>query len=468
VRAVEQFGFALVPVLGGVVLLLLAGTQIVQWYWLVLLSAAGLTIAAVRIRARNRSRYEVAQMLDKRLDLGDAVSTAWFVIDKQQLTTTRIGKLQIQHAEERAAGIRTTQAFPLTWNRGWSVTAAMATLAFGLFAARYLVMTTLDLQRPLIPFQIAPVFERLDARLATHIPLRLAHRESEASINKVDRNGRQLPDEKASEPSQGQRGNLLGSSNPDGKSASNALSEKISNTNDRDAQNGDSSNSRSGAPQANQASANDTNPQSADSKHQSTSGQQGAKGLMDKMKDALSSFLAKMREPGSRPNEQGNRTSEEDKTGERNSGKSKPGQQQDARNQQPNEDQSSEAQAQGQAAERTQAAQGRTSDSMPQNGTDAHSGVGRQDGDKGVKEAEQLRAMGKLAEIIGKRSASVTGDMTVETSSSNQQLKTAYSQKLGRHSDSGGEINRDEIPLADQQYVREYMELVRKQSKTAR
>ena len=73
--------------------------------------------------------------------------------------------------------------------------------------------------------------------------------------------------------------------------------------------------------------------------------------------------------------------------------------------------------------------------------------------------------MGKLAEIIGKRSASLTGDMTVETPSSKQQLKTAYSQKTGQHQDLGGEINRDEVPLADQQYVRDYMDEVHKQAK---
>jgi hypothetical protein len=83
-----------------------------------------------------------------------------------------------------------------------------------------------------------------------------------------------------------------------------------------------------------------------------------------------------------------------------------------------------------------------------------------------LKDAEQLQTMGKLAEIIGKRSASVTGDMTVETPSGKQELKTAYSQRLGRHSDLGGEINRDEIPLEYQQYIREYMEQVHKQSKS--
>ncbi len=171
-----------------------------------------------------------------------------------------------------------------------------------------------------------------------------------------------------------------------------------------------------------------------------------------------------MRQNSTPQAQQDGRPSDEDKAASQNSGKAQPGQQQDARNQQSSQDQSSEGQPQGQTAERTQASQGHSSDSMPEKGADAHSGIGRQDGDKDVKEAEQLQAMGKLAEIIGKRSANLTGDMMIETPSGKQQLKTAYTQKLGHHSDSGGEINRDEIPLADQQYVREYMELVRKQA----
>ncbi len=75
--------------------------------------------------------------------------------------------------------------------------------------------------------------------------------------------------------------------------------------------------------------------------------------------------------------------------------------------------------------------------------------------------------MGKLAEIIGKRSQELTGDVTIETTSSNQQLKTPYSQRIGQHVDSGGEINRDEVPLMYQRYVRDYMQQVRKQTKDA-
>src|SRR6202043_2360515 len=96
------------------------------------------------------------------------------------------------------------------------------------------------------------------------------------------------------------------------------------------------------------------------------------------------------------------------------------------------------------------------------NSPDGKSGVGKQDGDKTAREAEQLAAMGKISEIIGKRSASVTGEVMVEGASGKQQLKTQYSGKHGAHAEAGGEINRDEVPLAYQQYVQQYFEEIRK------
>ena len=88
--------------------------------------------------------------------------------------------------------------------------------------------------------------------------------------------------------------------------------------------------------------------------------------------------------------------------------------------------------------------------------------MGKQDGDKSVREAEQLAAMGKISEIIGKRAANVSGEVMVEVASGKQQLKTQYSQRKATHGEAGGEINRDEVPLAYQQYVQQYFEEVRK------
>ena len=96
------------------------------------------------------------------------------------------------------------------------------------------------------------------------------------------------------------------------------------------------------------------------------------------------------------------------------------------------------------------------------------SGIGSQDGAKDAKLAEQLAAMGKISEIIGKRSANVTGEVTIEVNSSKQQLKTPYSESKAAHGESGGEINRDEVPVVFQQYVQQYFEQVRKQAAPAK
>jgi hypothetical protein len=71
--------------------------------------------------------------------------------------------------------------------------------------------------------------------------------------------------------------------------------------------------------------------------------------------------------------------------------------------------------------------------------------------------------MGKISEIIGKRSANVTGEVTVEVNSSKQQIRTQYSDSKATHKEAGGEINRDEVPAAFQQYVQQYFEQVRRQ-----
>src|SRR5262249_15694945 len=95
------------------------------------------------------------------------------------------------------------------------------------------------------------------------------------------------------------------------------------------------------------------------------------------------------------------------------------------------------------------------------------SGIGSQDGDKAIRNAEQLAAMGKISEILGKRSATITGEATVEVQTTNQQLHTPYAQKGTQHREAGAEINRDEVPVSLQPYVQQYFEQVRKQAAPA-
>ena len=449
--------------------MLLLGTQILEWYWLVLLAGVGAGIAVVRVLRNRLAPYRVAQFLDRRFALKDSLSTAWFLCSEENTRQDSVAQFQIARAEELAQTVPVAEAFPFRGHRVWAVAGGLAAVAFGLFAVRYMVTSSLSLRQSLIPIHLESVFERrddprsLEARRALDASASdangklispLVHENTQGDANQPQDGKENAAEGSASSSSSAQNADTPGKKNaPEGGSRTPEAGRSSS-----EAKSGDKSD---GAP--GQEPGAKTNP---DAKEQAARGQEGSPGLMEKMKDALSGLMAKMR-PGqnSQGSQQDNKRQNADaKSGNPNSqGKDQAGQQQNAGNQQPSQEQNAQGQAQGETKEKAQASQGQTSDQSTESGSDSRSGVGRQDGDKGVKEAEQLQAMGKLEEIIGKRSANLTGEMTVETPSNKQQLKTAYSQRQGHHADLGGEINRDEIPLMYQQYVREYMEQVRKQ-----
>src|SRR5262249_5648001 len=97
---------------------------------------------------------------------------------------------------------------------------------------------------------------------------------------------------------------------------------------------------------------------------------------------------------------------------------------------------------------------------------ESQQGFGSQDGDKNVKQAEALKAMGKISQILGKRAENVKGSVTMEVGQTKQQLKTASTEISPPHSDSGGEIPRDTVPPAYEQFVQQYFEQVRKNTST--
>ena len=70
--------------------------------------------------------------------------------------------------------------------------------------------------------------------------------------------------------------------------------------------------------------------------------------------------------------------------------------------------------------------------------------------------------MGQISEILGKRSAAVTGEMMVEVGSTKQSLKTHFADREATHAEAGGEIHRDEVPLMFQPFVERYFEEIRK------
>ncbi len=485
ILAGEQFAVCVILVCTGGVLMLLAGTQILNWYWLVPLLMGGLVAGWVRFRRRAIPPYRVAQILDVRLDLHDTISTAWFLrhglthqaIDVPAAEAGGMARTQVAQAEVIAATANPAPAFPVTGQRTWAIAGASFAVVVGLFGVRYLVDRTLDLKKSLIPLpQIGNVLASMEKRLLSPGSEPGDHNQLDAAAENQEARSEKPDDPRMNE--------VLGVKNPNGSDAasSDPNGPQAPKTQKMDAANGDQppngdGKQNSGSPDAQQAGNNQPSPMGApppggqpQTGPQNGQQPQSSPGLLDKMKDAMSSLVSKMK-PSSSPqsaqnsSKQPNNGEDEDKSpgaqGEQAQSK------QGANNQQNGQEANAQGEENSQTAERAQNAQGRNSDrSSDKNGNDAHSGVGRQDGAKELKEAQQQEAMGKLAEIIGKRSANLTGEVMVEVPNGKQQLQTKYSQKVGRHADLGGEINRDEVPLIYQQYVREYMEQVHKQAKT--
>ena len=454
--ALEQAAAPLSTVLGAAILMLLVGTNILAWYWVALLALSGLALIAARVRSHSLQRYRLAQILDHRLKLSDSLSTAWFLMS--QSAADPIARIQIAQAEQIAREVRPAAAFPFAGRRAWALAGVLAALAFGLFAVRYLVTRSLSLQQALIPMHFGPVLEALErpfsASGAKASPGQQALLSQPAQPEQHD--GRS----DTSIPRQPKPGDPAGAAPSQLTSQPNSQPDAFE-TAEGKAAGADSNHNAQSQPQ-DQPGVSQSSPQTSE---QATA-QQSSPGLVDKMKDALSSLMAKMRlnSMPQQPGRNGERSGEEQKSADQSAlGKGQHGNQPNAVGDQASREQTTDGQAQGQTAEKAQTAQGRNADSSAEHkGSDSQSGIGHQDGEKELREAEQLRAMGKLAEIIGKRSASLTGDMTLETPAGKQQLKTEYSGRLSHHSDLGGEINRDEIPLIYQQYIRDYMEEVRK------
>jgi hypothetical protein len=178
---------------------------------------------------------------------------------------------------------------------------------------------------------------------------------------------------------------------------------------------------------------------------------------MSKLKEAVSNLMAKNKPEPSTPQKSQDQKSGKgeqkkgEKKGDAGQGKPEKGNSDDADDSDPDGD-----------ALGGQKGEGKETTASNQKQQQEGSGIGTQDGAKDIKAAEQLKAMGKISEIIGKRSATVSGETTVEVQSGNQPLRTSYSKTNAAHAETDGDVTRDEIPVALQAYVQQYFTEVRK------
>src|SRR5204862_859486 len=108
----------------------------------------------------------VAQLLDNRLQLSDALSTAWYLLSEPDRGASSIAQFQIKQAEQIAASIEPALAFPSRRHRTWKLACVLGAVMCGLFVLRYFVQSKLNFEQSLIPIHLESALERLNQSLS--------------------------------------------------------------------------------------------------------------------------------------------------------------------------------------------------------------------------------------------------------------------------------------------------------------
>jgi hypothetical protein len=461
-----QGSHAAVAILLAFILLLLAGTGFLDWRWMVLVSAVAVGVALYRARQRLLSPYRAAQVVDRRLQLADTISTAVFFEQEPAQVSPALRQCQKERANQAAESADVRLAVPYAMPRGVYLMAVLALVAGSLFALRYGLMGHLDLHPPLAHMLAQQLGwnQSTEAAKNNRKPPQVPEPQDDpaASGNDPDRTQQMQPDSSStdgadtSNQSSAEKGD---STKGDAKKDGNRASQQSADS-DQEAQ-AESNPSQSEQKSGDQSGKQDQKQQSGGKPDANNSTQNSS--LMNKAKDLFQNLLSSLKPPSSNPGNQ-------QQNDPNNQGKGQP--KQNDKNGQPKNSGQKGDQSEGQQGEQSQDQQDQNQQGNGKNDSQQAtkqpgSGAGNQDGEKRIKQAEDQAAMGKITEILGKRSANLTGEATVEVQNTSQQLKTAYTAGTAQHAQSGGEVNRDEIPAAMEPFVQEYFKQARKQEPAA-
>ena len=460
----QEIAWAGCGVLCALALMLVAGRQVLDWPWM--LGAAVVGVAAVVYRTARRvpSAYSAARVADRHLGLRDALSTAYYFGSRGQAgaAAQEIREAQRAMAEEVARTVDPAVALPSASGVAFYSLGAAGLLAAGLFGVRYGVTRSLDLRPPMVQLAFdgfrAPATEQ-------------ASRRKSATQEIIDEQLKKMgmaPDQPPTE-ALGDTSSKYDAGKAQAAPEGSAKAERDNAESGEEAEKSDSAEgAASGREGAAQQGSRESSPPTGEGKAERPEPASEKDSLLRKLQDAMANLLEKMKiKP---PPGMGQRTASSKgvpQPGGRQQGRAEKGAPGQGRQEGAESSSSADPQGQmqpGQGQPSAQVAQGRSGERGAQRPSpqEGRSGMGRQDGDKAIKDAEQLAAMGKISEILGRRAADLKGEVMVEVRSGDQQLKTQYSPKQAAHTDSGGEIHRDEIPLLYQQYVQQYFEQIRK------
>ncbi len=454
--ALDKGALAVVIGMAGTILLLLAGTQILDWYWPVLLAVVSLGVGIYRLRKSLPSLYKLAQQIDRRLGLADTLSTAVHFASHPEPGRDAVCECQRRDAELVAQRVDIQKALPSARSRYLLPAAGLVLVAFGLFAVRYAVTGSLSLEPSLLKIAYDSFFGPPPQQLAKNQAKRpnLAQQpfdagNPDAAPTAADQPPQDLLDTQDSSDADKAPG--------DDNAKQDADKEGDQKGSDAGKQGQDQGKNNKDGKQGDQGSKDGKDAQNKEGGNQDKQGSNPSDGgVLNKIKDALANMLNKMKPNSAQKSQQQSAKNQSDGKNAKN----------DKGDKQQQEDQNQGDQAKSddsQSGDQKQA-----EDAKPNNqpgkptSQESASGAGSQDGEKKARDAKALEAMGKISEILGKRSATVTGEVMVEVGSTKQQLKTPFADRQATHAEAGGEIHRDEVPLIFQPFVERYFEEIRK------
>jgi hypothetical protein len=477
----DQSALALTIGMAGAIILLLVGTQILDWYWVVLLAVASFGVAVYRLRKTVPSTYKIAQRIDRKLALADALSTAAYFSESSAQSSGPSSKLaahvdqaicerQMRDAESIARTVDVRVGVPFAAPRFAIPAIALAAVAVGLFVVRYAVTGSLSLQPSLVKMAYDTFFPykpEVAKNRRVNDPRKMSQPDAgdpdsqttenqdtpETALDAQDSPEEVTADSVDNSKSASKQGSQ--SDSPDQQAQNGDKSDKSTPGNDPGEDNSSKDESKSGKPQ---------NGKDAKEAKQGNSNADNSS-LMDKLRDAMANVMNKMTS-SPKDGQQPSQSAQNGQQGPRDKSntKGKPSQNKSDPSSDAQSDQSSDGADKSQSAD----AHGQEKGADKNASNDSKSGIGSADGDKSGKEADELKAMGKISEILGKRSANVSGEVMVEVGSSKQQLKTPWAQKQATHTEAGSEIHRDEVPLIYQPFVEQYFEEIRKSAPAAK
>lgn len=454
---------ALAAALGAFLLVLLVGVTLLDWRLCLIVFAGVLGWKLWPLR-RLPTLYSVAQRLDRTLGFPDTLSAAWFFSRAAGRRASEAMKATLQQlAEERSRTVDLRHAVPIELPRAFRSAALLAVAAAALLGVRFNRYGTLDLRPPVARGMLAffglPGQRASAARPAAPPLLPAAFVEQGLKLDEdpLQADGTHtaaaLPGTDVPEVSNETAVPYRSKDTPEPAAPAEESFQAMENgAGDTDSRTASSSaDSKSPPERTPQPRAAPRSPEDS--------------GLLARLRDALADLLNRLKiQPDFGETrvagERGRTASDRQQPGPGQ--KAVPGQNNPARGEAAAGEEVSQQQTGEEMARGGQGQSGDRTGEQPAPGKD-RSGIGKEEGSKELREAEQLAAMGKISELIGRRAQNVSGEVTVEVlSSRQQQLKTPYTDRRASHADTGGPIHRDEVPLIYQDYIQRYFEEVHK------